>query len=231
MIKNITIIVAHPDDEIIFFAPLFNSVDSIFGKLFKFNSKVICLTCKSNSIRSTEFENIVKYLKCSSLHYDLPIIRGFAIGEFIKTYQLLRKSLKTDTDICVTHSLYGDDHFHPQHSLISIVCLFWCIKNRKSIIVHRSPKSIFNHIVVLLFKQTDFMSIKSILFLPIKILLIVLDFMIFKKIIKISADKNILEAAQKIYKSQSLEYHSFLKNEYSYAEIRYIWRLVFFIRK
>ena len=53
MKEKISIFVAHPDDEIIFFAPFFNIKTNNFFDQKIFNRGLICLTCKSNKIRNS----------------------------------------------------------------------------------------------------------------------------------------------------------------------------------
>ena len=229
MKEKISIFVAHPDDEIIFFAPFFNKeTDNLFNQNI-FNRELICLTCKSNKIRRSEFIKITNHIKCSPIHFDLPIVRGLPILHFKENYKLIYPIIKNKTNICVTHSLYGDDHFHPQHSIISLVCLFSRINLRIPMIVPKSQKNLIYVLFSAFTVRTNFKSIKSILFIPIKIILIFLDYILFNKKYQLVADNEILFEAKRIYKSQSLEYHSYKINKYSFGEIRKIWKIIFFI--
>ena len=175
--KQISIIVAHFDDEVVFFAPFFQNNEEHFFDENIYKKKLFCLTCKSNKVRRSEFIEITKLLGCSHKQFDLPIVRGLAANYFKDTNHLLKPIIKK-SNISVTHSLFGDDHFHPQHSIISLVCFINCIRYKTKMIVSKSQKNFF---LVLLsaFSRTNYKSFKSILFLPLKITLILFDYIFF----------------------------------------------------
>ena len=114
--------------------------------------KLFCLTCKSNKVRRSEFIEITKLLGCSHKQFDLPIVRGLAANYFKDTNHLLKPIIKK-SNISVTHSLFGDDHFHPQHSIISLVCFINCIRYKTKMIVSKSQKNFFFSFIICFFKD------------------------------------------------------------------------------
>ena len=97
-------IVAHPDDEIIFGGT----------ELIKYGSeyKVLCLTNKSNKIRSKEFEKVMKELNINSweiLDYEDTLMptQNFDLKDIINC---------KDWKKIVTHNPIGE-YGHPQHKL------------------------------------------------------------------------------------------------------------------
>ena len=96
-------------------------------------------------------------------------------------------------------------------------------------IVTKSQKNLIYVLFSAFTVRTNFRSIKSILFIPIQIILILLDYILFNKKYQLVADNEILFEAKRIYKSQSLEYYSYEMNKYSFGEIRKIWKIIFFI--
>ena len=102
---NKLMIVAHPDDELVFGG----------AELIKYGPeyKVICLTNKSNAIRSKEFETVMKKLKVGSwtmFDYEdtLNPTQGFNLESI-----LMSRAWKK----IVTHNPVGE-YGHPQHKIV-----------------------------------------------------------------------------------------------------------------
>lgn len=102
---NKLMVIAHPDDELIFGG----------AELIKYGSeyKVVCLTNKSNKVRSREFEEVMKKLKVGSweiLDYEDTMNPTQEIDlQNIITSKKWKK--------IVTHNPVGE-YGHPQHKLI-----------------------------------------------------------------------------------------------------------------
>ena len=98
-------IVAHPDDELIFGG----------GELIKHGSeyKVVCITNKDNKTRSKEFENVMKALNVSS--YEMWNFKD-SLYDKISNYDLdlFTKLLSKDWEKIVTHNPIGE-YGHPKH--------------------------------------------------------------------------------------------------------------------
>ena len=104
---NKLLIVAHPDDEAIFFGDwlLKNAKET----------KVVCLTESTNKVRFKEFQNSMK--AAGVFYYEcLPIKPSLSLFKSIKfiTETLARINQETDWQQIVTHNLYGE-YGHLQH--------------------------------------------------------------------------------------------------------------------
>lgn len=222
MNKKITFVVAHPDDEVIWFAPFFNKdIFNIAGLDFSRCSKeIICLTCGDNKIRSDEFRKILDRFNLNGKIMDIPIKRGISYKNYKQINIAIRKLYKTKPDIVITHCLYGEDHFHPQHILTSISCFINSLSTNSLIISSASNRSYLSNMLNAI-HRTNFISIKSISFLFIKIFLITLDLLLFKKMPgTFKAEATVIKDSIDIYESQSTDYERFNNNKFRYAKLR-----------
>lgn len=96
-------IVAHPDDEIIFGG----------SSLQNGNWDVICVTNGEDKVRSLEFEICMKELDCNYEHWNFPDVWG---GDFDrpKVSAALDSYIKRGFDNVVTHNSTGE-YGHSQH--------------------------------------------------------------------------------------------------------------------
>jgi len=117
-IMNILFVTAHPDDESLWIGGLLNS----FNKINNVNINLICITGKNDIVRNEEFINAMKAInlnKYSILEHEIPQRGGITLNNlndyFLKGLQEL--NLKdTEIDLLITHSPYGDEHQHVQHT-------------------------------------------------------------------------------------------------------------------
>ena len=95
--KSVLLVIAHPDDEVIFFSPLILKTKKLMNNLGlkEFKLYIICLTCGSNKVRSKEFNNSVKFTnKIADFKiFDEPIIRGIKLNKLSHYYSLIEKNL------------------------------------------------------------------------------------------------------------------------------------------
>lgn len=218
-------IVAHPDDEVIFMGPLLRSKKSIIELNGHFPcphslriTKVACITCQNDDQRASEFKKICEYYECDSSIYNAPIIRSIFNSHVRDTWANISGELNKQTDICITHSLYGDDHFHPQHILVSIICLTICLARGIPIIFSHTSKS-YKWLVRLALTRTEF-TFKSLSFLVIKLVMIGLTKLITQHYLTARADQIDLDNANEIYTSQSLGYVNVIENMFSFQVLR-----------
>lgn len=105
--RNILIVVAHPDDDILWFGNLIHQL----GKIIK----VLCVTCFSNSNRREEFKKIMERNKvdyemwdhCNDCSYDESPLLKEKLSQIVKNHEII-----------FTHSLSGETG-HPFHILIN----------------------------------------------------------------------------------------------------------------
>lgn len=223
MNKTISIVVAHPDDEVIWFAPFFNKTKTTIFNLETSvsNKKIYCLTCANNSIRANEYKEIMRKLSCEAEIFNVSIKRGLSKSNFFDIYKKVKIIYKSKPDYVISHCLYGEDHFHPQHITTSIACILLSIKNNIPLITSASNSGIIKNIKNVLIR-TNYLSLKSILFMPIKALMIFLDGIFFKKSCLLKADEFIIKNSINTYKSQSLDYERFLGNSFRFAELKLV---------
>lgn len=218
--------VAHPDDEVIFLAPLLEFKPSIYKDETEKTDEiptVVCMTCKDDPIRSKEFAALAAHVGFRAVISDIPIARGLSFKNFSRILELVRSNVSPGTKECSTHSLYGDDHFHPQHILLCIAVTYVCIKKGLRLTVadsNCSTAQLFFKAV----KRTDWKRFKSILLLPVKLFLIMLHKIVFAPGKLRQADQLLLDRARLIYASQSLEYPSLVSNLYRFSTLRKVWR-------
>ena len=202
---NIYIICAHPDDEVIFFGPFLryhNPLNSHF---------VTCLTCSDNIIRRSEFVYFLSSLKIKHKIFNFPIKRGFNIFLILKYFLFLIKNFHTANGktLIITHSIYGDDHFHPQHIFLSFACLLLAKSCNYSLINSN------NHEAALLYLRTLKLSFTKIL----KVSLFKLSLFIYRSNVIMTCNKSTLDFATMAYKSQNLGYPSFLSNKFTFTKL------------
>ena len=126
--SKVKCIVAHPDDEVIWFAPFLRQFsEGVSDCTMKKIDTVVCLTCKDNFVRSKELSEISVYYKFDVSIYSSPIIRRFSYKEICCMRDIISDEFSDNTDVFFTHALYGDDHFHPQHIIISLICLYYSV--------------------------------------------------------------------------------------------------------
>lgn len=106
---NKLMIVAHPDDE------------SIFGGgalISESGWKVICLTNRSNEIRSKEFQQAMKFVGASYEIWDYPDEYDGTFEEEVVKKDIERVFESGSFQRIVTHSLHGE-YGHKQHKVLS----------------------------------------------------------------------------------------------------------------
>lgn len=106
-IKKNIIVIAHPDDELLFFGE-FLIVNSS-------ESKVLCVSNASDKLRSNEFINVMERLGCDYEMWDLKDLWTYAKCD--KLNEKLNNAIKGYTNI-YTHSLSGETG-HPVHILLN----------------------------------------------------------------------------------------------------------------
>lgn len=105
--RNILVVIAHPDDELLFFGELL---------IFRHHQiKVICATCLSKGTRQKEFLNIMKNLDIDYEMWDILDVMSYADCDILRNK--LNEAIK-GFDIFFTHSLSGESG-HPTHILIN----------------------------------------------------------------------------------------------------------------
>jgi len=115
-VNEILIVVAHPDDEILWFGDLIlNNSNKI---------KVLCVTNYSNERRRNEFKKIMEKCKVDYEMWDFSDLRSYADCPLLK--EKLSKIIPYHKYI-YTHSLSGESG-HPTHILI-YKCLYDLVKN------------------------------------------------------------------------------------------------------
>lgn len=223
MNKNISIVVAHPDDEVIWFAPFFNKTSTTVFNLetSSSNKKIYCLTCANNMIRASEYKEIMHKLSCDAEIFNVSIKRGLSKSNFFEIYKKVKIIYESKPDYVISHCLYGEDHFHPQHITTSIACIILSIKNNIPLITSASNSGLLKNIKNVI-KRTNYLSVKSILFIPLKALMIFMDLIFFKKSYLFEADEFVIKNSISTYQSQSLDYERFLRNSFRFAELKLI---------
>lgn len=105
--KDNLVVVAHPDDDMLFFGEflLENGNDT----------KVLCVTNSSNDRRRNEFISVMEEIGCDYEMWDLFNIKSYALYEPFR--ERLREYVK-NYDKVYTHALSGETG-HPTHILIS----------------------------------------------------------------------------------------------------------------
>jgi len=226
VVAEMLLFVAHPDDEVIFFAPLLELKSSIYQDLDEKsygNLTVVCMTCEDDPIRFKEFTALASHVGYRAAIYDTPIVRGLSFENYFRILKRVQSYVSSDTKECATHSLYGDDHFHPQHVLLSIAVTYVCIRQGVRVIVADCSCSAAQLFLRAL-KRTDWRRLKSIALLPFKFVLIIAHKLVFTSSKLYQAEQSLLDSASLIYASQSLEYPSFVDNLYRFSSLRNIWR-------
>jgi LmbE family N-acetylglucosaminyl deacetylase len=116
--KNALIIVAHPDDESLWFG----------GTLLKFSGMgikplIVCLTNKNHAERSKEFYSACKYLGAKGVMLDYQdggLARFPLFPVFSKDLKKILKENFGDgkIDLIISHSSHGEEHGHKQHKQV-----------------------------------------------------------------------------------------------------------------
>ena len=105
---NNLIVIAHPDDEIIFFGDFLLKNAN--------NTTVLCVTNSSNLIRSIEFVQVMNKVNCNYIMWDLKDCKSYSKCSELK--KKLNKIVHNYNNI-YTHSLSGETG-HPVHILLSM---------------------------------------------------------------------------------------------------------------
>lgn len=216
-------IIAHPDDEIIWMAPFLREHMVLLGACRKvqapswYINKVVCLTCKGHSKRSGEFKEIAKHYGFQYSFFSTQIVRKLSFKELRTMWKIISSEFDEGVDVCITHAVYGDDHFHPQHMSISFICIVQSFFRDVPLIFSHSSKP-FLSILKDAFARTDF-SIKSFVFLPIKVLTVCLSYLISSPYVVASANRADLKSAEEIYSSQSFDYKNIRDNKFTFRKI------------
>lgn len=202
------LIFCHPDDELIFLGP---HVDNNM----RFEQKLVCLTCRDNSSRSDEFYSFMSDLNITRYEIlDLPIIRGFQFRWLRIYYRLLREHKHAVSRI-ITHTVYGDEHQHPQHVLLALASLVFGIVHKVDVICYGNSKIALKVLLRRTLKAISYKnSIKVTGVLLVKLLLFLIHYIFFKKHRTHSLSSEIRLCGAKNYLSQSLNYEIFNENKY-----------------
>ena len=105
--RNILVVVAHPDDDLLFFGELL---------IYRHDQiKVICATCLSKEGRHNEFINVMRQLDIDYEIWDILDIMSYADFDILRNK--LTEAIK-GFNIFFTHSLSGETG-HPTHILIN----------------------------------------------------------------------------------------------------------------
>lgn len=111
--NNLSIFIAHPDDEILFFGGILNQLNN------SENNITICsFTCKEDPIRSLEFKNCLNSLKIDNFLLDYPVKRYTNLYISDNTiYKNIVKEKKYffNANFLITHSPVGNERSHIQH--------------------------------------------------------------------------------------------------------------------
>jgi LmbE family N-acetylglucosaminyl deacetylase len=124
---NIVFVVCHPDDEALWVGGLLHGL----ARFSNIGVYVICLSGQNDlSLRPLEFENarqiagykagVVMGGSLRPAGQLLPSI-GQTVSEGLEKLGLL----KSDINILITHSPYGEEHMHPHHIQASIELFEW----------------------------------------------------------------------------------------------------------
>ena len=117
---NVLFVVAHPDDESLWVGGILNSLN----KMPSINVHLICITGGNNETRHNEFKKVMEKINIKSfvvLEHDIPKVGGIFLNNLDQYFTQGLKQLnlsEKNIDLLVTHSPYGDEHQHVQHSQI-----------------------------------------------------------------------------------------------------------------
>jgi hypothetical protein len=207
-------IIAHPDDEVIWMLPFLSAVKA--KSLDQGNievapskiTKVICLTCADDPIRRAEFHRASEVFGFISDIHSLPIDRGLNFALIRKMWELVSPEFSENYDACFTHSPYGDDHFHPQHMIVSLICTtLGCL--RRVPVIYNSTLLSKTELAFSAARRSKF-KVRSIFFVFIKLFTILTTFLITKKLLTLRVDVQDLNLAKSSYSSQNLTYSNMM---------------------
>ena len=223
--KSVLLVIAHPDDEVIFFSPLILKTKKLMNNLGlkEFKLHIICLTCGSNKVRSKEFSNSIKFTnKIANFQiFDEPIIRGIKLDKLSHYYSLIERNLPKNCEAIFTHSIFGDNHFHPQHVLLSLASIKVARNKNTKLFTCGDAGSSIKSIKEYLFNKKFLVNgLSGAGKTLIKIFLIFLFILFFKRVGSFSIERKKLECFREIYSSQSLEYPSFIDNSFPFSILR-----------
>lgn len=117
--KKVLIIVAHPDDELIWFG---NTIHHLFSSA-RCETNIICLSGNDESFsRFSQFNKVINKI-AHNFAIVGPSIKS--VTQQLSVQDLLHQGLDQidasidEFDLIITHSSYGDEHGHPHHKNIS----------------------------------------------------------------------------------------------------------------
>ena len=116
--SKVVFVVAHPDDESLWVGGLLNFLQKCDGV----TPYVVCMTGRDHSLRFKEFTNAMDVVGIDNwVVGDMPIPSkgGIPLSNIEEVFDkaLGELNLKSsDIDLLVTHSFYGDEHEHLQHT-------------------------------------------------------------------------------------------------------------------
>lgn len=137
------VIVAHPDDESIWFGEFL----SVLARA-KIKVLIIALTGKQDPVRSKEFARACKLLRCQGYmmdYGDAPDLRLPDIGKRLQNL-LRRHQIRLPNISCmITHDPHGNENRHRQHRDCYHQVREWCQKKGVSFgfFSERPPRKIF----------------------------------------------------------------------------------------
>ena len=204
------VVFCHPDDEVLFLGPILEDK--------KYHKEFYCLTCGDNPIRRSEFKSFMNTLR---FDYNtmgcFPIVRGFKL-HWMYTYYRDIVARFENPDLIVTHTIYGDEHFHPQHVMLALPLLMYCIRNRVNLVCYGNPNLAFSYL-----KESNILSKSSIPMFLIKLLLLITHKFLFRRDGRATISDNVRRNATLSYRTQDLNYKIFEKNEYQRYKLRILF--------
>lgn len=196
------IYICHPDDEIIFFGGILQLLKCKTNKI-----EITCFTCNSNKIRQKEFTTFMDKLTITNYEIlDFKILRGINLVEIVKFY---KKLCIDNPKFIISHNLYGEDHFHPQHIRLSIAVQVYRIINRLKRNKIHFISSGNNHSGDNVYKKiskTHNSTFKGYLLTSIKLTLFILHKLSVKSEHLIFDKENLGLLGERVYKSQNFDY-------------------------
>ena len=161
------VVFCHPDDEVLFLGPILDDK--------KYYKEFYCLTCGDNPIRKNEFRSFMKSLQFepNTIGY-FPIVRGFKL-RWMYTYYRDIVARCENSDLIVTHTIYGDEHFHPQHVMLALPVLLYCIRYRVNLVCYGNPSLAFTYL-----KERHILSKSNLPMFLIKLLLLITHKLLFR---------------------------------------------------
>ena len=187
-------------------------------------SFLILATHPDDEVRRAEFEQALQELSTPGDILTLPITRRLSVGYLRAISASLREqNARGGFDTIATHSLVGDDHFHPQHIMTAMAALLFSLRHKLNLVVYDPfPDETAAQTVSRFWRMTEGRGPARIAKATARSLLWILHIVIFRQRLspmKVN-DLSVLNRLQHIYKSQNLGYQSFTQNLWHYRALR-----------